>query len=233
MAAVRAVLLDAFGTLLRLEPPAPRLRDALRDRLGVPVTLAAAERGMAAEIAYNRAHHDEGVDPASLADLRRRCAAQLRDHLGEHLLDATLDTLVAALADALRFEPFPEVPAALRALRSAGARLVVVSNWDISLGDALRATGLAELVDGAVSSAQAGSAKPHPGIFERALRLAGTAPPEAVHVGDSLEHDVSGARAAGIAAVLLARDGAPAPPCVPVIRSLDELLSTGSYPVAP
>jgi len=44
-----------------------------------------------------------------------------------------------------------------------------------------------------------------------------------VHVGDSLEEDVVGARAAGIEAVLLRRDGRPGPSGVRTIASLAEL----------
>src|SRR5690348_5935778 len=47
-----AVLLDALGTLITFEPPAPRLRIALRERLGADVSEEAAEAAMRAEIAY-------------------------------------------------------------------------------------------------------------------------------------------------------------------------------------
>ncbi|HEV2786980.1 MAG TPA: HAD hydrolase-like protein, partial [Solirubrobacteraceae bacterium] len=70
--------------------------------------------------------------------------------------------------------------------------------------------------------------KPAPGIFRRALALAGAAPDEgrALHVGDSLEADVAGALGAGLRAVLVARAGswpAEVPAGVPVVRSLGEL----------
>ena len=50
--------------------------------------------------------------------------------------------VAGALLAALRFRAFPEAPAVLRALRARGARLVVVSNWDVSLHDVLERTGL-------------------------------------------------------------------------------------------
>ena len=89
---------------------------------------------------------------------------------------------------------------------------MVVSNWDVSLHERLAETGLAPLVDGAVASAELGAAKPDPAIFARGLELAGAAPEEAWHVGDSPEADVEGARAAGVTPVLVARDGAPRRP---------------------
>jgi putative hydrolase of the HAD superfamily len=73
-----------------------------------------------------------------------------------------------------------------------------------------------------VTSADAGAAKPDPTLFRRALAVAGVDGAGAVHVGDSLENDVAGARAAGIRPVLVARDGAT-PPGVEAIRSLAEL----------
>jgi hypothetical protein len=74
---IRAVLLDAFGTLVRMDPPAPHLRAALERLTGVDVGEEAAERGVMAEISYYLAHNSEGRDPASLENLRDRCAAVL------------------------------------------------------------------------------------------------------------------------------------------------------------
>jgi putative hydrolase of the HAD superfamily len=214
----RAVLLDAMGTLLTFADPAPRLRAALRERLGVDVGEDAARAAIRAEIAYYRAHLHRGRDAASLAALRAGCAAAMRPALG-------LDPPVGALLDALAFSAYPDSAPALRALRAAGFRLVVVSNWDASLHERLAETGLAPLVDGAVASAELGAAKPDGAMFARGLALAGAAPADAWHVGDSVEADVEGALAAGVRPVLIARDGAgAAPPGIPVIRALDELL---------
>jgi putative hydrolase of the HAD superfamily len=217
---VRAVLLDALGTLLELEPPAPRLAAELRAR-GVAVSEAEAGAALREEIAYYRAHHDAGRDRAGLAELRGRCTEVLRAALPPHARDA--EDLQGALLASLRFRPYPEVPGALRRLRAGGARLVVVSNWDVSLHEALVESGLARLVDAALSSAEAGARKPDPRIFALALEVAGVPPEEAVHVGDSLEHDVAGARAAGVEPVLVVRDGSPAPDGVRTIESLSSL----------
>ncbi len=212
----RAVLLDALGTLMHFEPPAPLLREELRERLGLEVSLEVAQAAMKAEIAYYRAHLHEGRDAASLAALRRDAAEAMRP-----LLETDAD-LTDALLAALRFRAYPDAAPALRELRSRGVRLVVVSNWDHSLHERLEETGLAPLLDGAVASAEFGRAKPDPAIFVHAL--AGVDPAAALHVGDSPVEDAEGALAAGLRAVLLARDGpVPAPPGVTVIGSLAEL----------
>ena len=221
------VTLDALGTLVALEPPAPLLTAELRAR-GVDADERQAATAIAAEIRYYRAHHDTAADAASLARLRARCTEVLREHLeraGAAVGALAPGELQEALLASLRFAAYEEVPAALRALRDAGHPLVVVSNWDVSLHEMLRTTGLDALVDGAISSAEAGVAKPGAGIFERALALIGGRANAALHAGDSLEYDVGGARAAGLRPVLVAR--AAPPPAVPadvrIIRSLAEL----------
>jgi putative hydrolase of the HAD superfamily len=224
---VTVITLDALGTLVELAAPAPLLVAELGAR-GVRCSERQASAAIAAEIAYYRAHHDTAADAASLARLRARCTEVLRDGLlraGADVGALPAAELQEALLASLRFAAYEEVPAALRALRDAGHPLVVVSNWDVSLHEMLRTTGLDALVDGAISSAEAGVPKPGAGIFERALALVGGRASAALHAGDSLEYDVAGARAAGLRAVLVARAGppAPVPGGVRVIRSLAEL----------
>jgi putative hydrolase of the HAD superfamily len=220
-----ALLLDAMGTLLELKPPAPRLRTELRERFGLQITEADARRAIAAEIAYYRAHLDEGRDPVALAELRSRCAEALRGGLPVDDRVAAIDNraLTEALLASVRFQPFADVRPALAAARSAGRRIVVVSNWDVSLDEALDRLGLAPMLDGVVTSAAVGASKPSPEIFQRALAVAGVAAHEATHVGDSVAEDIAGARAAGIEAVLIKRDGSPGPPGVRTIATLAAL----------
>jgi putative hydrolase of the HAD superfamily len=216
-----AVLLDALGTLVELEPPWPHLVAELAAR-GVVVNEADARAAMLAEMAYYRAHHDEAGDWPGLVDLRRRCAAVVQEHLATAL---PLAEVLEALLAAVRFRPYPEVPGVLARLRADGARLAVVSNWDVSLHDVLERTGLRRLVDAVVISAELGVAKPDPAIFRTALERVGAGADGALHVGDSLEADIAGARAAGLQAVLVLREGGGAPDGVRTVSSLAELIA--------
>jgi putative hydrolase of the HAD superfamily len=195
-AMVRAVFLDALGTLVELEPP----WIPLRERVPAEVSDERLERALRAEMAYYRDHAHEGRDEASLSDLRERCAALVSDQLG---FEIGADQLVAAI----RFDAYPDAAPALRELRDLGEKLVAVSNWDCSLPDVLERVGIGELLDGAVSSAVARAAKPDPAIFAPALELAGVTPSEALHVGDTPAEDVEGARSAGIRCLLIDRKG--------------------------
>lgn len=225
MSGVRAVLVDVLGTLVELEPPAPRLREQLERRTGVDVGPERAAAAIGAEIAYYLAHHVEGGDREGVERLRDRCAEEVRRTLALDGLDHP--TARAAMLASLRFRPFADAAPALRDLRTRGVRVVAVSNWDASLPDTLAETGLSGWLDGAVSSAAVGAAKPAVEVFEAALEAAGCAAGEAFHVGDSLDGDVEGARAAGIAVALLDRHGTlpDPPPGVARITSLDALAS--------
>jgi putative hydrolase of the HAD superfamily len=213
------VFLDALGTLVELQPPAPRLRTRLAEA-GFAVTEERAAAGFAAEISYYLAHHLEGSDRERLDDLRDRCATTMMEALDLPGLDHA--TARRAMLGALEFTPYPDALEGLADLRERGHRLVVVSNWDCSLPDWLGPTGLLDLVDGVVTSADAGAAKPDPAVFRKALELAGVDGTGAVHVGDSLDNDVAGARALGLRAILVQRQGEP-PPGVESVRALTEV----------
>lgn len=215
----RAVLLDALGTLVELPDPAGALVEELAAR-GAHLKPAEAGWAMGAEIAFYRAHLHHARDAEALEALRERCVDVLRNALPAHARD--VPDLGGALMGALRFRPYAEVPGVLAGWRSQGLRLVVVSNWDVSLHEVLDRTGLTPLLDGAIDSASFGAAKPDASIFAAGLELAGVEAAEAVHVGDDLEADVGGARAAGIEPVLIAR-GDAAPPGVRAVTALDEL----------
>jgi putative hydrolase of the HAD superfamily len=222
---MKAILLDALGTLVALEPPAPRLQAELERRFGIPVSVEQAAAAITAEIAYYRAHLDEGRDQVHLDALRRRCASVLRRALppSERLDAVDEEALTEALLASLHFSLFPEVSAALEQARRRGVRLVVVSNWDVSLHGVLERLGVASRVDGILTSAEAGVRKPAAEIFERALSMAGARAEEALHVGDSLEEDVAGAHNAGIVPVLVRRDRGAGPGGVRTIAGLGEL----------
>ena len=67
--------------------------------------------------------------------------------------------------------------------------------------------GIEGLVDFALVSGEFGVGKPDPAIFGEALRLAGASPSESLMVGDTLEFDIAGARAAGVRSVWLSHAG--------------------------
>ena len=122
------------------------------------------------------------------------------------------DPHVEDLVDALRASdqgpmvPYPEAAATLAALRQAGLAIGVCSNWGWELDGFLEGVGLLELVDAGVTSARAGSRKPHPGIYDASLAALGVDTADVVFVGDSWEPDVRGPRRVGMTAVHVWRE---------------------------
>lgn len=219
-----------MGTLVRLDPPGPRLRRELAVRFGLRLSPAEAEQAMAAEIAYYRAHMQDGIDAVGVQALHLAAAEALRAGLPDdrRLPEVSSAELASALVASLRFTAYPDVVPALVWARARGLTLVVVSNWDSSLPEVLDRVGVGEYLDGVITSAAAGAAKPDPAIFHCALALAAVPAREALHVGDSLAQDVAGAQAAGVRAVWLDRTaaglaGEPANPPTGTISSLSEL----------
>jgi len=191
--ALEAVTIDAYGTLVTLRDPVPALRAALAAR-GVDRTEKEARDAFRTEVAYYIERSHEGRDEATLALLRRDCAAVFLDAAG-----APLDPgeFAPAFVGALAFEELPGAADACRALAAAGLRLAVVSNWDVGLHEHLAALGLDGLLDAVATSAEAGAPKPAPAVFELALARLGADAARTVHVGDA-EADAEGARAAGL-----------------------------------
>jgi len=187
-AALDAVTLDAYGTLVELDDHVGRLRRALAEA-GVERDEREIERAFLREAEHYSRHKCEARDAATLAELRRDCARVFVDALG-----ADLD-FSDALAGAIVFRPLPGVLAAVGELRARGLALAAVSNWDCSLGERLAEAGIE--LEVAVSCAEAGAAKPDPAIFAIALDRLGIEPGRTLHVGDTAE-DERAARAAGL-----------------------------------
>ncbi len=122
---------------------------------------------------------------------------------------------------------YPEVKTVLQMLQEQAYRLGIVSNWSWNLIDYCKLVSIAEDFEVIMASAYAGCNKPHPGIFRLTLERLGVPPKRALHVGDSYQADVLGARAAGLEAVLIDHDGQADDDewdC-PVISDLTELLA--------
>lgn len=124
------------------------------------------------------------------------------------------------------FALYEDVPPVLRRLHADGIKIGLISNTHRCLTSFQSHFELEGLVTAAVSSSEHGYMKPHPSIFEAALRLVGVEPAEAMMVGDSVKQDIEGARRLGMRAVLVARSGRVESSVdgVPVIRTLAELI---------
>jgi putative hydrolase of the HAD superfamily len=135
---------------------------------------------------------------ARLRDLTDVCGVQ-EQHV-EDLLDALGDVNQGEMVS------YAEAWATLSSLRDAGLAIGVCSNWGWELDAFLDQAGLLGLVDASVTSARAGSRKPHPDIYDVSIAALGVETADVVFVGDSWEPDVRGPRRAGMTAVHVWRE---------------------------
>jgi putative hydrolase of the HAD superfamily len=216
---LRAVLFDVDFTLAR---PGP-------ERGPDGYVRAGARHGLRLEAARYEAARD-----AALVDLRRHPELEHDDEIWfrftERIVrgmggdaDSAYDCAIEITRGWERhenFELYDDVPDALAALRAAGLGIGLVSNSARDVREFARHHALD--VDAGISSFHHGRTKPHASIFRAVLDLLGVEPANAAMVGDTIADDIDGARALGMLAILVDREGLH-PDYEPRIESLGEL----------
>lgn len=124
-----------------------------------------------------------------------------------------------AQADAWRM--YDDVLPVLDRLAAQGLRLAVISNWDERLRQVLAGLGLDSRFETVVVSCEVGHAKPDSAIFAEATARLALPARRILHVGDSADADLHGARDAGFHAFQILRTASAAGP--DHLRSLLEL----------
>lgn len=171
---------------------------------------------------------DEVEEKIYSHDLFVHYTASIIEHMGgrgEKVIDAARQ-IYDQWSVNHHFELYDDVAPVLTALSSSGLIVGAISNSHRSLDAFCEHFSLRGLITVSVSSAEHGYMKPHPSIFETALSKAGVKASESVMVGDSIRHDIDGALAAGMRAVLLRRSGeipTGLPQGLPVITTLRDL----------
>ena len=206
---MRSVLFDAAGTLIHLREPVGETYARFVRRYGgdvAPARLQAAfgetfrrmppmvfsgepmQRVVALEYEWWR----------SLVDGVFR-SARARDEIAD--FDSFFADLYDHFSQAATWRAAAGAAEALSALRDRGLATGVVSNFDRRLLAILDGLGLADLLDVIVLPSDAGAAKPSPLIFHFALDRLGATAGQALYIGDDAEHDVEGAKRAGLASL--------------------------------
>jgi HAD superfamily hydrolase (TIGR01509 family) len=216
---VIAVVFDADETVIDLRPAVTGALAAVLDEMR-RTTAAAAEISLAdVESDWGAVFGEHAAEPVGV--IRR---AALRRSLARAGLEDQLDRF-AELFFARRFalsRPFDDVLPTLATLRPR-YRLGLASNGNSRAERCGLPGAFAFEVYAHVNGVPK---KPAPAFFATVAARAGATPDSIVHVGDSPDHDVVGAQAAGLRAVWLNRAGRPRPDGLrpdAEIRSLREL----------
>ena len=220
---MRAVIFDLDGTLFDHAGSASAALASWLPTFGVPAGLptdaAVLRRWFELEdLHYPAARRGE----ISWAEQRRRRVADFLGELGITAADGDAEAYRRAYQHAWRRYP-DAVPCLLR-MRRAGLRIAILTNGD---GPAQRAkltvTGLEPFCEVIGVSTELGHAKPDPRSYRAVLDLLALPPAEVLMVGDNHQLDVLAARASGLSAVHLDRDGTAAVADPHRIRTLDAL----------
>jgi putative hydrolase of the HAD superfamily len=221
---LKAVFIDVGNTLLYEKPSRFEIYAERARSRGFPLDAGQMRKWML------RAHHElprevggayRYSDPWFGLYIERI----FHDYLGllKADLDPVRDELFAHFSDPSTFVVFEGGRELLADLRGHGLKVGVVSNWSSRLPKLLGDLGLAEQIDFVLCSAVERLEKPDPQIFQKALRLAGVRPDEALHVGDDWEKDMLGPRRVGIRSILVDHACDADPTHVPRVNDLTEL----------
>ena len=197
MAGRRAAVFDFYGTLTPVSPPEAWTANA--------ASLAAAMGVPAAELVRVLDETFGARITGVLGDVSQTLQA-LADRLGVELTDSQL-----ARASQIRrerqeamFALRPEALGVIRALRTRGHRIGLVSDCTIELPAAWPRLPVSQVVDVPVFSCIEGLRKPDPRLFRKAAAGLAAQPDECLYVGDGGGDELAGAAALGMRAVLLA-----------------------------
>ena len=222
--AIRAVFFDVDFTLIY---PGPTFQGEGYARFcrkyGIDVDPARFPEAVAAASSILDEEQDHIYHPDIFVRYTQRIIEEMGG-TGEHL-ETIAREVYDEWAACQHFFLYDDVTAVLRQLAGRGLKLGLISNSHRCLASFQQHFELNGLIAGAVSSAEHGYMKPHSSIFEAALKLVDVQADESVMVGDSLSHDIEGARRVGMRGVLVQRgdDGVSHAGDVPVIRDLTEL----------
>lgn len=198
---IRAVIFDAYGTLLDVHTAMARFAD----RLGPNWRQISADwRAKQTEYAWVRSM----VGPAQHRDFWRLTQEALEVVAEIHGL--TDPTLKADILSAYRtLDAYPESSALLQALKAKGLRCAILSNGEPGmLHDAVTAAGLAPLLEAVLSVESVRVYKPDPRVYRMVGRRFELAPREMAYVSAN-PWDAFGAHELGFQAFRVNRTGAP------------------------
>ena len=207
-APVDAVLFDVDDTLCRYRRSGAELLGLAFDRVGVEPFFEVGE--------YYGRYPAFLAEADDVASLREECFATLAAERGrDPAVGRRVARAYAAERDHRNVEPLSGAREAVERL-AEDHRLAVVTNGGPSMQrEKLAALGLDGAFEAVVFAGYDTAPKPDPEPFRRALRALSVDPERAVHVGNSRESDVAGARAAGVRSAWLAGTPTPDPSPTP------------------
>ncbi|EFJ07936.1 hypothetical protein SELMODRAFT_161261 [Selaginella moellendorffii] len=198
----KALLVDAAGTLLIPAQPAAQVYREIGKKYGVTYTeqeILARYRWAYSQPWYqSRLRYVQDARPFWEYIVQHASGCSSKEYFEElyHYYETPEAWYVSD----------PDAGMVFQALKDAGVKIAVVSNFDTRLRPLMNSLGCDHWFDAMAISAEVEAEKPNPTIFLHACELVGVKPEDAVHVGDDRRNDIWGARDAGCDAWLWGGD---------------------------
>lgn len=226
---VRAVFLDAVGTLFQVRGSVGRIYWELARAHGVRATPEAIDKAFSEVFGVAPPLCFPGIQTGSIRRLEKQWWYDVVSRVfqkvgGIERFDDYFESVFKVFSDSGGWELYDDTEQVLGELKNRGLIIGIISNFDSRIYPVLSELGIFRFIDSVHISSREGTAKPDAGIFKKAASEHGLHPREALHVGDSFKEDVTGAQAAGLQAVYLNRDGSSFDGTIPSVRCLTNLL---------
>jgi putative hydrolase of the HAD superfamily len=227
---IKAVFFDLYNTLVGYDPPREETHSRVLKDLGIEMSPEALLRPiMAADDFLYQEHARYPLGKRSKEETMALYAKYQGIILREAGLDASQELIAGILKKWMEFDLkmvlYDDVAPTLTQLKERGLILGLISNVDHDITPLYQEMGLSAWLPVVVTSQEVGFSKPHPEIFQAALKKVKVKPSEAIYVGDQYQFDVVGANKAGMQGILLDRlDFFEEITDCPRIRSLSEVV---------
>lgn len=222
---IKALIFDLDNTLYDYDAAHEAAFLALAEDAGKTLGLSLERFTTLYQKAYRIQQSRAGSGSAAIHNRLIRCQIML-EQIGQPVFSAPRMAERYWSVFLSHVRPAPGADACIPLLKAAGYTIGIGTNMTADYQFAkLERLGLAEYVDFMVTSEEAGAEKPDARLFNLCVEKAGCSAAECVFVGDNMEHDVYGAKQAGLCPVWLCADPRKeeTPPGAVRIRSLGEL----------
>ncbi len=209
---IKAVCFDFFNTLAYFDPPRDEYYAETARGLGINVTAEQIAEALPDADTYWRQENFK----SPIRERPEKEKFEAYEGYGMRILrnvdppataEKALQMLAKAFARGFKFVSFDDALPILKALKAKALIIGVISNIGQEIDAYCIELGFEPYLDFKVTSFEVGYDKPHPEIFELALRRANVSADEAVFIGDQCEQDIKGARGVGIKPILIDRKG--------------------------
>ena len=208
---IQAIFFDLYGTLAGFQPDRFQIQSQACAQFGIEVTPRGILLGYAMADAFmseqNAVQPVRTLSPAERDEFFAEYERRVLQGCGVKVtVEKAAEIWKAVRGIPYHMARYDDVLPAMDLVKQQGLTLGVISNMNAPGNQLAEDMGLTPYLDLVVTSGEVGMEKPHPPIFQEALRRAGVEAEDAIHVGDQLSSDVDGARNVGIQPILLDRD---------------------------